>query len=276
MMEENKIKDKPGRIESLFIRLKKKNNKAFIPFITGGFPDMDRFKKLFLKLDRSGADIIEIGVPFSDPLADGPIVQSASMIALEQGFNADILFEAMHELRQKSRIPIVLMTYFNTVYGYGFERFLLKAKKSGTDGIIIPDLPIDEFYAYKKIFREINIDNIMLASLNSAEGRLREIAKECRGFLYCVSVKGVTGVRDQINEDVIDMLKKLKEITRLPLCPGFGISELAHIKSLIPYSDGIIIGSKLISMILESRDFDEGLKKIDEFLVGVNSVLKNK
>ncbi len=277
MITENKEKDKnsPGRIETVFRKLKESHSKAFIPFITGGFPDMQRFQELFMTLDRSGSDIIEIGVPFSDPLADGPVIAKTSMMALEQGTNVDILFRSISELRKESRTPIVLMTYFQIIYRYGLEHFLKKAKQAGVDGIIIPDLPIFEFYPYKKIFRNINMDNIMLASLNSTEERLQEITKECRGFVYCVSVKGVTGARDDIDQDIISMLQKLKNMTDLPVCPGFGISQIKHIESLKKYSDGVIIGSKLMSMVLESIDYKEGFKKIEEFVYQVNAVLKS-
>ena len=268
------LKKKNGRIELVFKRLQSRGHKAFIPFITGGFPDWEKFKELFLMLDRCGADIIEIGVPFSDPLADGPVVQDASMIALKNKVNADQIFQCIRELRARSRTPIALMTYFNIVYGYGLQNFLSAARHAGVDGMIIPDLPLEEFYGYKKIFRDGGIDNIMLVSLNSDTERMNRIAKECSGFLYCVSVKGVTGVKNQLDAGIIGMLQRLKKMTALPLCPGFGISEIKQIEALKEYADGMIIGSKLLSMILECSDFKAGLKKVEDFVKKADKVLK--
>ncbi|MBU4313581.1 MAG: tryptophan synthase subunit alpha, partial [Actinobacteria bacterium] len=176
-------KDSP--IERVFKKLRKNNQKAFIPFITCGFPSLNGFFSLFETLDKNGADIIEVGIPFSDPLADGPVIQTTSKIALENGINTDIVFNSIIKIRKSSDTPIAIMTYFNTIYHYGIERFLKKAKRSGVNGLIIPDLPLEEFTSYRSYFNGVNIDNIMFASLTSSKERLSAIAREGKGFIYC-------------------------------------------------------------------------------------------
>ncbi len=267
-------KNKDSIIEKVFKGLQKKDQKAFIPFITCGFPSRKGFFELFKILDENKADIIEVGVPFSDPLADGPVIQATSKIALENGVNTDIVFQSIARIREKSSTPIAIMTYFNTVYHYGVEKFLKNAENSGVNGVIIPDLPPEEFDIYKNYFNGTNIDNIMFASLTSGKERLKVVAEKSRGFIYCVSVKGVTGIRNSINPEIIRFLKDLKKITKLPLALGFGLSNKEQVMKVKDYCDGVIIGSKILSLILEARDFKEGIKKVGYFTSGVSSILK--
>lgn len=267
-------KDSP--IERVFKKLRKNNQKAFIPFITCGFPSLNGFFSLFETLDKNGADIIEVGIPFSDPLADGPVIQTTSKIALENGINTDIVFNSIIKIRKSSDTPIAIMTYFNTIYHYGIERFLKKAETAGVNGLIIPDLPLEEFIGYRSYFNGVNIDNIMFASLTSSKERLSAIAREGKGFIYCVSVKGVTGIRNSISPEVIGFLKNLKEITSLPLALGFGLSNREQINQIKGYCDGVIIGSKILSMLLEARSFNGGLKEVKNFALDINKVLKNR
>lgn len=267
-------KDSP--IERVFKKLRKNNQKAFIPFITCGFPSLNGFFSLFETLDKNGADIIEVGIPFSDPLADGPVIQTTSKIALENGINTDIVFNSIIKIRKSSDTPIAIMTYFNIIYHYGTGRFLKKAKRAGVNGLIIPDLPLEEFTSYRSYFSGVNIDNIMFASLTSSKERLSAIAGQCKGFIYCVSVKGVTGIRNSISPEVIDFLKNLKEITSLPLALGFGLSNREQINQIKGYCDGVIIGSKILSLLLEARSFNSGLKEVKNFALDVNKVLKNR
>ena len=262
-------------IDSVFKNLRKNNQKAFIPFITCGFPSLDGFFKIFEALDKNGADIIEVGIPFSDPLADGPVIQTTSKIALENGINTDIVFGSIAEIRKSSDTPIAIMTYFNTIFCYGVERFLKKAKSTGVSGLIIPDLPLEEFTGYKSYFSQAGIDNIMFASLTSGKERLSMIAEESKGFIYCISVKGVTGVRNNINPEVIDFLKNLKEMTSLPLALGFGLSSREQIGQIKNYCDGIIMGSKILSLILEADSFSKGIKEVENFTSSINNILKS-
>ncbi|MDD5621552.1 MAG: tryptophan synthase subunit alpha [Actinomycetota bacterium] len=268
-------KNKSSIIEKVFEDLRKNERKAFIPFITCGFPTPDGFFKLFETLDKNGADIIEIGIPFSDPLADGPIIQTTSKIALENGVNTDVVLKSIAKIRKSSDTPIAVMTYFNTIYHYGLEKFLKNAENAGINGLIIPDLPLEEFICYESYFSRVSINNIMLASLTSGRERLHTIVKKSRGFIYCISVKGVTGIRNSISPEVIDFLKNLRKITSLPLALGFGLSSREQIRQIKDYCDGIIIGSKILSLILEADNFKQGISKVEDFTLGVNNILKS-
>ncbi len=258
-------KDRQGRISKVFEELKKEDRKAFIPFITCGFPDLDGTLKLFEVLEKCGADIIEIGIPFSDPLADGPVIQKTSKIALEAGINTDIVFGTVRTIRKTSATPVVLLVYFNTIYAYGVERFLSSAKRSGVDGMIIPDLPLEEFNKYRTLFDSSTIDNIMIASLTSGRERLADIAAAARGFIYCVSLRGVTGIRSRLSDEVSDFLKTLRSVTDLPLALGFGLSTAEQVKQLEDKCDGIIMGSKILDIILGAEDIDKGLEELEKF-----------
>ncbi|MEA2015518.1 MAG: tryptophan synthase subunit alpha [Actinomycetota bacterium] len=267
-------KDNNSIIEKVFKDLRKNNKKAFIPFITCGFPSMEGFLELFRVLDGSGADIIEVGIPFSDPLADGPVIQETSRIALENGINTDIVFKYLLRARHISKKPIAIMTYFNTIYRYGVERFLKKSREAGVNGIIVPDLPLEEFKKYFKHFKEANIDNIMFASLTSSRERLMTVARKSKGFIYCISVKGVTGVRNNVNPEIIDFLKGMRGITKLPLALGFGLSNREQVSQIKDYCDGIIMGSKILSLVLEEDDFKDGIKAVESFASKINKILK--
>ncbi|MHB1275035.1 MAG: tryptophan synthase subunit alpha [Candidatus Humimicrobiaceae bacterium] len=262
-------------IKRKFEELKIRNRKGFIPFVTCGYPNLEDYIKLVNALDKNGADIVEIGIPFSDPLADGPIIQSTSKIALDGGINTDMVFHSVSEIRDKSSVPIVLMTYFNTIYKYGIEKFLYNASVSGVNGLIIPDLPMEEFLNYRDYFEDSPINNILLAALTSGEERLRKISSLSEGFLYCVSVKGVTGVRNSVNPDIVEFLKKLKDITDIPLALGFGISTIEQINEIKAYCDAIIMGSKILSLLLDSDNFKDGLKEVEKFVCEINLSLKS-
>ena len=258
-------KDKQGRISKVFEELKKEDCRAFIPFITCGFPDLDGTFRLFKVLDRCGADIIEIGIPFSDPLADGPIIQKTSKIALKAGINTDTVFETVRTIRKTSSTPIVLLVYFNSIYAYGVEDFISNAEESGVDGMIIPDLPLEEFNKYSTLFDSSTIDNIMIASLTSGRKRLEDIAAVGRGFIYCVSLRGVTGIRSGLSDEVSEFLGTLRSVTDLPLALGFGLSTAYQVSQTKDRCDGIIMGSKILDIILSADDFDSGLKELERF-----------
>jgi len=269
-----KEKVRENRIDNVFNKLRSNSQKALIPFITCGYPTIDGFIKLFDVLEKNRADIIEIGFPFSDPLADGPVIQATSKIALENGINTDIVMDTIVKIRSKSNIPIVILTYFNTIYRYGIDKFLKRALSAEVDGLIIVDLPLEEFYNYEFLLSNDYIDNIMLASLTSTKERLYKISNICKGFLYCVAVKGVTGIRDGISSEVKDFLLKLRSITNLPLALGFGISNPEQIDEVKKYCDAVIIGSKILSLLLDADDFNKGLNKVEEFMIKVRNVLK--
>jgi len=264
-----------SRICKVYKNIRQKNEKAFIPFITCGYPDMESYFKLVGALEKNGADIIEIGIPFSDPMADGPIIQATSKIALENGVNTDVVLSSVSAIREKSDTPVVILAYFNTIYRYGVGKFLTRAAEVGVDGLIIPDLPLEEFYNYKPLFNENCIDNVMLASLTSSKQRLSKIAGIGSGFIYCVSVKGVTGVRNKIGSEVKDFLIRLRKITDMPLALGFGLSNKQQVNDIKKYCDGIIMGSKILSLLLEADSFKDGLREVEEFMVSINDTLKD-
>ena len=268
------MESKKNIIGSLFENLKEKGEKAFIPFITCGFPEMEGFMQTYNVLDSCGADIIEIGIPFSDPLADGPVIQRTSKIAIDNGTTTDSVFSAIKKIRKKSSTPVALLTYFNMVYRYGFERFLSSAADSGVNGVIIPDLPLEEYQRYDGYFKDSGIDNIMIASLTSGDIRLKSIGKAGRGFIYCVSLKGVTGVRKGLSDELEGFLNRLRSITDLPLAVGFGISTPEQIKVIKDRCDGIIMGSKILDILIKEKDLGEGLKKLEEFIRKIHKVLK--
>ncbi|MDD5660139.1 MAG: tryptophan synthase subunit alpha [Actinomycetota bacterium] len=268
-------KDRDTVIKRKFEELKTLRQKGFIPFVTCGYPNLEDFIKLVCALDKNGADIIEIGIPFSDPLADGPVIQATSKNALDRGMNTDKVFNSVVEIRSKSNIPIVLMTYFNIVYRYGIEKFLHEAAVSGVNGLIIPDLPLEEFRNYEDYFKDGALDNILLASLTSGENRLKQISSLSKGFLYCVSVKGVTGVRNTVSLEVIEFLKKIRKFTDIPLALGFGISTIEQINKTKAYCDAIVMGSKILSVLLSSDTFKKGLKSIESLVYSTSLSLKS-
>lgn len=272
-MEKTGFKFKSSPIDNVFVRLKKDKRKALVPFLTCGFPSISGFFKLYEALEENGADLIEIGIPFSDPLADGPVIQATSKIALENGINTDIVFDSILKIRKRSDTPIAVMTYFNTVYHYGLSRFLKKAEDTGVNGLIIPDLPLEEFRNYKHHFDGTSMDTIMFASLTSTLERLSAIAREGSGFMYCVSVKGVTGIRNGISPEVRTFLKNLRKITSLPLVLGFGLSNRKQITQIKDYCDGIIIGSKILSLVLEADDLKQGVKKVGTLMSSISNIL---
>jgi tryptophan synthase alpha chain len=261
-------------ISRTFMELKQKGHKAFIPFITCGFPDMEGFMRTFEVLDRCGSDIIEIGIPFSDPLSDGPVIQKTSKIAINNGINTDSVFEAVSKIRSKSNTPIVLLVYYNMVYAYGVDKFLTAAGRAGVNGLIIPDLPLEEFEACSGYFNSSSIDNIMIASLTSDISRLCDIGRTSRGFVYCVSLKGVTGTREGLSGEVEGFLEDLRSVTELPLALGFGLSSAGQVVKIKDKCDGIIMGSKLLDIILKADDLDKGLKELEKFVSEIINILK--
>ncbi len=260
-----------GTIGQVFKKLGK--NKAFIPFITCGYPTMDGFEKLFLRLADHGADMIEVGLPFSDPLADGPVIQKTSQVALQKGMHADIMFESLRKLGKITQIPVVVMSYFNPIYRYGLKRFFSECNRSGISGLIVPDLLLEEYMGYKKFFEDADLDNIMMVSLTTGKERLKQIGKIGKGFVYCVSVKGVTGQTAHIAAEIKDFLSMVKKQTGLYTALGFGLSTVKQINDIKEYTDGIIIGSKILSLIGEDH-FDQDLSKVEDFCRKITGCLR--
>lgn len=224
------------------------NGKAFIPFITCGDPDLETTKKIVRAAVENGADLIELGIPFSDPTAEGPVIQGANIRALAGGVTTDKIFDMVAELRRDVKIPLVFMTYANVVFSYGSERFMKKCKETGIDGIILPDLPFEEKSEFSDAAAKYGIDMISLIAPTSAD-RISMIAKEAEGFIYVVSSLGVTGVRSEINTDIEDIVKVIRDNTDVPCAVGFGISRPEQAKTMAGFSDGAIVGSAIIRII---------------------------
>ena len=224
------------------------NGKAFIPFVTGGDPDLETTERLLYEMAAKGADLIEIGIPFSDPIAEGPVIQEADKRALDAGCTTDQLFDLVERVRKEIKIPLVFMTYLNPIYSYGSERFLSNCKKVGIDGVIVPDLPFEEKDELKDLCKQYGIELISLIAPTSKE-RIKTIAKEAEGFIYCVSSMGVTGVRSEITSDVGGMVALVREVTDLPVAIGFGIATPKQAEDMAKISDGVIVGSAIVKMI---------------------------
>ena len=224
------------------------NKKAFIPFITAGDPDLNTTAELLVAVAEAGADLIEVGIPFSDPTAEGPVIQEADERALAAGCTTDKLFAMLSQVRPKLDIPVVFMTYMNPVFTYGKERFLQKCVEVGMDGIIIPDLPYEEKGEMSGLCDTYGVDLISLVAPTSHE-RIRMIAGEAKGFLYLVSSLGVTGVRKEITTDIDEMVALVREASDIPCAVGFGISTPEQAKKMAGVSDGAIVGSAIVRMI---------------------------
>lgn len=243
-----------------------------MPYTTGGFPDMDGCRRILGAFIDGGADIIELGVPFSDPLADGPVVQSSTQQALSQGVTPDDVLALAGEF--SGRLPVVLLVYYNCVYVYGQERFLKAAAAAGVSGLVVPDLPVDEAGEFVGACRAQSVDPILLVAPTSLDERIGMIAAEASGFIYCVSVAGVTGARSTLGGGLPDFLGRVRARTHVPLAVGFGVSGPEQAAEVSEYADGVIIGSRLISMVEAADGIDEACASVRRFLSEVNEVLK--
>ncbi|MGH0052762.1 MAG: tryptophan synthase subunit alpha [Sphaerochaetaceae bacterium] len=225
-------------------------NKAFIPFVTCGDPDISLTEDLVLAMEEAGADLIELGLPFSDPIAEGPVIQQADERALASGFKVEQLFSLVTRLRSHTEIPLVCMTYLNPVYRYQKERFLVSAKQAGLDGLIIPDLPFEEQDEIKGSCQANAITLISMIAPTS-EKRIIAVSQQSEGFLYCVSSLGVTGMRDNLNDRAKEMVALAKASCDTPCAVGFGIHTPEQAHHIADYADGIIVGSAIVNMIAE-------------------------
>ncbi|NMB92958.1 MAG: tryptophan synthase subunit alpha [Flexilinea flocculi] len=225
-----------------------KKRKAFIPFVTGGDPDIATTEKLIPAMAEAGADLIEIGIPFSDPVAEGIVIQEADERALKNGCTTDKLFDMVKRIREKTNIPLLFMTYYNPVFTYGAQKFIDRCIECGVNGLIIPDLPFEEKGEMSDICQQNDVDLISMIAPTSEE-RISMIAREAQGFLYCVSSLGVTGVRSQITTDIGRLIQKVKEVSDIPCAIGFGISTPEQAGSMAKLSDGAIVGSAIVKLV---------------------------
>lgn len=226
------------------------NGKAFIPFITCGDPDLDTTKEVVRSMVKNGADLIELGIPFSDPTAEGPVIQEANLRALKGGVTTDKIFDMVRELRTDVTVPMVFMTYANVVFSYDADKFIRTCAEIGIDGLILPDLPFEEKGEFDEICKKYGVDLISLIAPTS-ENRIAMIAREATGFIYIVSSLGVTGVRSEINTDITSLVKLVRENTSVPCAVGFGISTPEQAAKMASISDGAIVGSAIIKLIAQ-------------------------
>lgn len=259
-----------SRIEKVFFELKKANKKALIPFVVGGYPSLEVSERLIRGLSENGADIIEIGIPYSDPLADGLTIQRAYEVALKNGVDTDDILALAGRLAKKITTPLIIMTYYNIIYRYGEERFATAAKEVGIAGVIIPDLPVEEAADWKKIAETNYLDTIFLAAPTSPGDRISLIAEASKGFIYCLSLTGVTGARSEVSKDLAAFITRIRAKTEKPLAVGFGISSPEAAKNAVKLSDGVIVGSALIDLIDQSgMEYD----KIYEFIQATKAAI---
>lgn len=226
------------------------NKKAFIPFVTAGDPTLDTTRELLLAMQEAGADLIEIGIPFSDPVAEGPVIQEADIRALSGGVTTDKILDMVEEISDQLYVPIVFMTYINPVYVYGVEKFAKRAAECGVAGVIIPDVPFEEKEEIRRVFSDFDLTVISMVAPTSAE-RVKMIARQAEGFLYCVSSLGVTGVRTEISTGIADLIAVVKKVKDIPCAIGFGISTPEQAKKMADLSDGAIVGSAIVKIIAE-------------------------
>lgn len=252
------------------IRKAFEKGKAFIPFITCGDPSVEVTEQLVYAMEKAGADLIELGIPFSDPTAEGPVIQDANLRALSKGITTDEIFDMVVKIRKQTEIPLVFMTYANVVFSYGTERFIRKAAETGMDGLILPDVPFEEKEEFDSVCKKYGLDFISLIAPTSKE-RIRMIAKEASGFVYCVSSLGVTGVRSQITTDVRAMIELVKEENKIPCAVGFGIATEEQANEMAELSDGVIVGSAIVRLCGQYKEqcvpfVQEYVKKMKEAL----------
>lgn len=228
------------------------NGKAFVPFITCGDPDLETTAKCVVEMQKAGAALIELGIPFSDPTAEGPVIMEASLRALEAGCTTDKVFEMARKLRAEMgvKVPMVFMTYANVVFSYGIERFCQKTSEVGVDGIILPDVPFEEKDEFDSICKNYGLDLISLIAPTSEE-RIAMIAKEASGFIYIVSSLGVTGVRSEITTDIPSIVAAVKAASDTPCCIGFGISTPEQAQKMAQSADGVIVGSAIVKIVAQ-------------------------
>jgi tryptophan synthase alpha chain len=263
------------RIDRVFKKLKAKGETALIPFITAGDPDLATTRALALEMAARGADILELGVPFSDPLADGPTIQAASLRAMEGGVHLEDVLKLVGELRAHTQMPIILMGYYNPMLQYGLGRTATEAAAQGVDGFIIPDLPPEEAGPWRVEAAKAKIATIFLAAPTSGPDRIKTLGRLTKGFLYYVSVTGITGARTSLPLDLSVALQEVRSLVKCPLAVGFGISTPEQVAGLAPYVDGVVVGSAIVQRVARLRG-PELVKEVGNFIAALKAPLRGK
>jgi tryptophan synthase alpha chain len=265
-----------ARIGGLFEKCRSERRKAFIGYITGGDPSPDQTVVLLRALERGGTDLIELGVPFSDPIADGPVIQRASDRSLRSGTNLSDLLKAVREFRKASQTPIILFSYLNPLLRYGFEQLAADAAAAGIDGVLLTDLSVEEAADPVHQLRRAGLDTIFLAAPTSSERRLKLVAEHSSGFIYLVSRTGVTGEQQSVSDSVKPLVDRMRRLTDLPLAVGFGISTAEQVREVAAVSDAVVVGSALVRIIEQNAGERDLADKLQQFTRYLSSPLRSK
>jgi tryptophan synthase alpha chain len=263
-----------NRIDQKFIELRKAGKKAFIAFITAGDPDLAATEKLVFALEEAGVDIVELGVPFSDPLADGPTIQAASYRSLQKGTSLAKILQLVKRVRQRSDIPIALMTYYNPVFHFGEKAFVAQAKAAGVDGVIIPDLPLEEAGNLRGLALKADLATIFFLAPTTAKERMAPVIKAATGFIYYVSIAGVTGSQKAVASQIAQRIRIVKTLTQKPVCIGFGVSTAEEAKAMTAAADGVIVGSAIVKEIEKYSKAKDLSARIRDFVAPMVKAVK--
>jgi tryptophan synthase alpha chain len=250
-------------IDQRFAELKKSGRKAFIPFITAGDPSLGMTARLLECLDQAGSAIGEVGIPYSDPIADGPVIQASYTRALRSGVKLDGIFECIRQVKPKLSMPLVTMVSYAIIHKRGLDRFVADAQAAGFSGAIVPDLLVEEATSVREAFQRRDFNLIQLVTPTTTQERMLRIAECSSGFIYFVSVTGITGERSELPPGLLDQVAWLRERTQVPICIGFGISRTEHVKLLAPVADGLIVGSAIVRRYSDADDQDAALQQVD-------------
>ncbi len=263
-----------SRITATFRKLARQGEQAFIPFLMAGDPDLETSKELVIEAEQQGADIIELGIPYSTPLADGPTIKEAGRRSLKQGTNLHDIFTLVTKIREDSQIPLILMGYYNPIFNYGVEEFVRDCEAKGVEGVIIPDLPVGEDDKLRRAASELDI--ISLVAPTSTDDRIRKVADKAQGFIYAVSTLGTTGAREEVSRQVEEVVSRVRELTSTPVAVGFGISRPQHVEEIAQFAEGIIVGSAIINKIAANlSDRDKLISETGKLIHQLQAPLRN-
>ena len=254
-----------SRIKEAFDNLAREQKKGFIPFITAGDPDLETTKHLMIELANVGATLIELGIPFSDPMADGPVIQRASERALRHGFGLSEILDLVRDVRKQTKVPIVLFSYFNPLLQFGLEKLVREAEHAKIDGILVTDLTPEEAGRFSAMLRAHEIDLIFLVAPTSTDERLKMIAERASGFIYAVSRAGITGAREAVSAEAEQLVNRVRLVSDLPVAVGFGISKAEHVAEVWRYADAAVVGSAIVKMIEDKSRNGDLVREIGQF-----------
>ena len=263
-----------NRIVERFARLRKEGKKGFIVYIGAGDPDLEVTRHLALAFDRAGVDILELGMPFSDPLADGLVNQLAAQRGLESGTTPPKVLETVAAIRKRSQIPIVLYAYFNLLHRYGPKKFIDDAAKTGVDGLLVLDLPPEESGNYESLMQQAGLCNIYLVAPTTPEGRIELIVKRAKGFIYYISREGVTGMQEKVAANIAEMTAKIRKYTNLPIAVGFGISNAEQARAVARCAEAVVVGSVVVNHIAQHGRSPDLVSRVAEFVASFASAVK--